>query len=492
MRAPTSRLLFLLVSSACVAGCSMAPNYQPPATAAIPAAFKEAPGWSVATPSDAVARGAWWDLFGDPVLDGLERRVEVTNQNVASARAAYQAARALVQVQRSGLFPSLTGSASDTRSQTFAGQNLTGTTGPVVNTAGTANSRYALSIGASWEPDLWGRLGNAVSQAQASEQASAGDLANATLSAQGELATNYMQLRGTDAQRLLLDRIVADYEKALTITTNNYNAGTVSHGDVFQAQTTLSNAKATRADLERQRAQLEHAIAVLVGENPSTFSIAPVEWKPVVPDIPAQVPTALLQRRPDIAAAERRVAAANANVGIKKAGYFPNLTLSGSVGTNSPVLSELFGAATSLWSVGASAAMTLLDFGARRGNVLQARAQYDQTVAAYRQTVLAAFQQVEDNLAATRVLATVAERRSEAASAATRAETVTFNQYRNGIVPYNAVITAQQNALTARQTEIQSVIDRQVAAIALAQTVGGRWIDGPAPASSADASPGAQ
>lgn len=481
MRTPLSRLL-LVASCACVAGCSMAPNYQRPAMAAIPAQFKEEPGWSVAVPSDAAARGAWWDLFGDPVLGALEQRVEVTNQNVASARAAYQAARALVQVQRSALFPSLTGSASDTRSETFSGQNLVASTAPVANNASAVNSRYALSIGASWEPDLWGRLGNTVNQAKASAQASAGDLANATLSAQGELATNYMQLRGTDAQRQLLDSIVADYARALTITTNKYNAGTVSHADVFQAQTTLSNAEATRADLERQRAQLEHAIAVLVGENPSTFSIAPVEWKPVVPDIPALVPTALLQRRPDIAAAERRVAAANARIGIQKAGYFPNLTLSGSIGTNSSALSQLFNAATSLWSLGASAAVTLLDAGARRGNVLQARAQYDQTVAAYRQTVLAAFQQVEDNLAATRFLATVAVRRGEAAAAATQAETVTFNQYRNGIVDYNRVITAQQSAFTARQSEIQSVIDRQIAAIALAQAVGGRWTGDAVPA----------
>ncbi len=342
MRAPLSRFSALVIPGMALplvlAGCSMAPAYRPPATVAIPPQFKEEPGWAVATPSDAVARGAWWDLFRDPVLDSLEQKVAVTNQNVASYRAAYQAARALVQVQRSALFPSLTASASGTRSQDFAGQNVTGGTGVSTTTTGATVSRYSLSIGASWEPDLWGRLGNTVNQAKANAQASEGDLANATLSAQGELATNYVQLRGIDAQRVLLDRTVADYTRALAITTNKYKAGTVSHADVFEAQTTLSNAQATRADLDRQRAVLEHAIAVLVGENPSTFALPAVDWQPVVPEIPAQVPAALLQRRPDIAAAERRVAAANANVGIQKAAYFPQVTLSSSVGTNSSVI----------------------------------------------------------------------------------------------------------------------------------------------------------
>jgi NodT family efflux transporter outer membrane factor (OMF) lipoprotein len=481
MRAPISRVLALALPGLALSACSVTPAYRVPTTVAIPAQFKEEPGWAVATPSDAVARGAWWDLFRDPVLDDLERRVSVTNQNVASFRAAYQAARALVQVQRSALFPTLTGSVSGSRSQTFAGQTITGGTGANVTNTGAAVSRYAVSIGASWEPDLWGRLGSTVNQAQANAQASEGDLANATLSAQGELATNYVQLRGIDAQRVLLDRTVADYTRALTIATNKYKAGTVSHADVFEAQTTLSNAQATLADLVRQRAVLEHAIAVLVGENPSTFALAPAQWQPVVPGIPAQVPAALLQRRPDIAAAERRVAAANANVGIQKAAYFPQVSLSGSVGTNSSVISDLFRAATSLWSLGLSGAMTLLDFGARHGAVVQARAQYDQTVATYRQTVLTAFQQVEDNLAGTRVLAEVAARRSEATASATRAETIANNQYRNGLVDYASVITAQTAALSAQQTEIQSVIDRQTAAIALAQAVGGRWTDAPAP-----------
>ena len=458
-----------------LAGCSMAPAYRPPTTVAIPPSFKEQPGWGAANPSDAVARGDWWNLFGDPALDALERKVEVTNQNVAASRAAYQAARALVMVQRSQLFPTLTGSASGQHSGAFSGAAAssvgTGSNGTVT----TSGSRFALSIGGSWEPDLWGKLGNAVTQAQASAQASAGDLANATLSAQGELATNYIELRGIDAQIVLLDATIKDYQRALTITTNKYKAGTVAHSDVYQAQTSLSNAIASRQDLDRQRAVLEHAIAVLAGENPSTFSIAPVEWKPVVPAVPGVLPSTLLERRPDIAAAERRVAAANANIGIQRAAYFPDVTLTGNAGTSGGAVRQLFSAATSLWSFGLSGLMTLLDFGARHGQVLQARAQYDEAVANYRQTALTAFQQVEDNLAATRTLADVTQSRAAASDAATKAEAIANNQYRSGLIDYSEVIVAQTTALSARQTQIQAVLNQQTAAIALVQAIGGGW-----------------
>lgn len=464
-----NRVLLPLIPALALGGCNLAPAYRPPAAVAIPSSFRESPGWAVAMPSDAVARGAWWGLFGDPALDALERKVAVTNQNVAAARAAYQAARALVAVQRSALFPTITGTASGTHSDSFSGA-------PAVGTATTtAGSRYALSIGASWEPDLWGRLGNAVGQARATAQASAGDLANATLSAQGEVATDYVQLRGIDAQRVLLDRTITDYRRALTITTNKYRAGTVAHSDVYQAQTSLSNAIATRQDLDRQRAVLEHAIAVLAGENPSSFTIAPVSWAPVVPQVPGVLPATLLERRPDVAAAERRVAAANANIGIQRAAYFPQLTLSGSGGTSGSAVGQLFSAATSLWSLGLSTVATLLDFGARHGQVVQARAQYDQAAANYRQTVLTAFQQVEDNLAATRVLADVTRSRADAADAAIRAEAIVNNQYLGGIVDYSQVIVAQTAAFTAQQSRIQAVIDQQVAAIALIQAIGGHW-----------------
>ena len=476
------RFYTALAAATALTGCNLAPAYRPPTTVAIPPSFKEEPGWAVASPADALSRGAWWTLFQDPVLNDLEAKVVVTNQNVAAARAAYQAARALVMVQRSALFPTITASGSAQHSEAFSGGTAssvgTGTgsgTGTGTTVVTTSGSRYALSIGASWEPDLWGRLGNAVTQAKANAQASAGDLANATLSAQGELATDYVQLRGIDAQRVLLDTTIADYQRALTITTNKYNAGTVAHSDVYQAQTSLSNAIASRQTLDQQRATLEHAIAVLAGENPSTFSIVQADWKPTVPAIPGIVPSTLLERRPDIAAAERRVAAANANIGIQKAAYFPQLSLTGSAGTSGNSLGELFSAATSLWSLGLSGAMTLLDFGARHGQVLQARAQYDQAVANYRQTVLTAFQQVEDNLAGVRVLADVTQSRVTAADAASHAEAIARNQYLRGIIGYTEVVTAQTAALSARQAQIQSMIDQQAAAIALVQAIGGGW-----------------
>ena len=466
------------LSALALASCNLAPAYRPPTMLPAPAAFKEAPGWAAAAPSDAVERGSWWALFADPMLDDLEKRVVVTNQNVAAARAAYQAARGLVQVQRSALFPTVTGSASGTHSGAFDGSAtvVTSTTGTGATSNATGSNRYALSIGASWEPDLWGRLSNGVSQARANAAASAGDLANATLSAQGELATDYLQLRGIDAQRVLLDDTITAYTRALTITQNKYAAGTVAHSDVYQAQTSLSNAQASRQDLDRQRALLEHAIAVLVGENPSTFALTPVTWAPVVPTIPAILPSTLLERRPDVAAAERRVAAANANIGIQRAAYFPQFDLSGSVGTNAGALGSLFTAATSLWSVGLSAAATLLDFGARKGQVVQARAAFDQAAATYRQTALTAFQQVEDNLAATRILALETTSRIDAAKSANQAEAIANNQYLSGVVDYSSVIVTQTAAYTARQAQIQAVIDQQSAAVALIQAIGGGWV----------------
>ena len=463
----------LVLAAGLLASCNLAPPYHRPATVPIPPSFKEAPGWIVGTPNDAAARGQWWLLFNDTTLDNLESKVVITNQNVAAARAAYEGARALVMVQRSALFPTVTGSASATHSGHFLPTSGSKTS----SASGGTGSNFNLNIGASWEPDLWGRIGNAVSQAKANAQASAGDLENATLSARGELATDYIELRGIDAQRTLLDATIKDYQRSLTITTNKYNAGTVAHSDVFQAQTSLENAIASREDLDRQRALLEHAVAMLAGENPSTFSITQVGWKPVVPAVPAIVPATLLERRPDIAAAERRVAAANANIGIQRAAYFPQVTLTGNAGTSGTSIGQLFSAATSIWSLGVSGLMTLLDFGARHGQVLQARAQYEQAVATYRQTVLTAFQQVEDNLAATRVLAGVTVSRAAASTAANRAETIANNQYLGGTIDYSEVVVARNAALSARQTQVQAVINQQTAVIALIQAIGGNWGD---------------
>ncbi len=470
-KAVSAALLPMLLLSA----CSLAPHYRRPVTAAIPASFREAPGWRVAVPSDAVARGEWWTLFNDPVLDQLQRKVLVSNQNLAAAKAAYDQARALVREQRAALLPTIDLSANASKVGSFGSGNPTIGSG-TVTTGG--RERYALTIGASWEPDLWGRIGNSVKQAGAQAAASRADLANATLSAQGELALNYVQLRGVEAQKAILDATIGAYQRALTITGNRYKAGVVARSDVLQAETALRNARADAADLDRQRALFEHAIAVLVGENPSSFALPAGKWSRSVPEVPSILPAALLERRPDIAAAERRVAAANAGIGIERAAFFPTIDLSGDAGYNARSLGALFDAASSVWSLGLSGVLTLFDFGARSARVAQARAAYEQTAAQYRQTVLTAFQQTEDQLAAVRVLATVSEERTGAAVAANRAEEIARNQYLAGLIGYSDVIVAQTAALSARRSEAQAVVDRQSATVSLIQAIGGNWQDG--------------
>jgi NodT family efflux transporter outer membrane factor (OMF) lipoprotein len=322
---------------------------------------------------------------------------------------------------------------------------------------------------------VFGRLRASVSQAGALAEASAADLANAALAARGELALNYVQLRAIDAQADILDAAIAGFERALSITNNRYAAGVVGRVDILQAETQLRNARADAADLGRQRAALEHAIAVLVGESPSTFALARAEWSPQIPEVPAVLPSELLERRPDIASAERRVAAANAAVGIQRAAYFPTLSLTGSAGFASSSVASLFDIASSVWSLGASGLMTLLDFGGRSARVDQARAAYEQTVAEYRQTVLVAFQQTEDQLAAVRILERVEEERAAATAAANQAEQITLNQYVAGTVAYSDVILSQATALTARQGSVTATLNRQTAAISLIQAIGGYW-----------------
>ncbi|MCZ8254131.1 MAG: efflux transporter outer membrane subunit [Polaromonas sp.] len=467
--APAPRFTLHLLSAALVlalAGCAVGPDYKTPATVDV-STFQEAEGWVPAVPADALERGPWWSLFNDPVLDQLQSRVEVSNQNVALAVAAYAQARALVREQRASLFPtvSLDGGASRSRS---SGNVTTGATGRIGN-------NYQLSIGGSWEPDVWGRLGRAVDSATAGEQASAADLASAKLSAQGELAANYFSLRQTDAQKALLETTLAGYQRALEITQNRYTAGIAAKTDVLQAQTQLANAQADNAGLQRQRAQLEHAIAVLVGEAPGNFTLPPAEWKPVVPEVPVGVPSELLQRRPDIAAAERRVASANEQIGIAKSAYYPSLSLSASAGTGASRVADLFKASSSVWSLGLSAAQLIFDFGATGARVDGATAQHEQAVARYRQAVLVAFQDVEDQLSATRVLLTQQELRRQASAAADQVEQQVLNRYRSGQVGYTEVISAQATALSARRALVQAMADRQTTAVALIQSLGGGW-----------------
>ena len=449
-----------------ITGCAIGPDYQRPATPDV-SSFKEAQGWVPAAPADALQRGPWWQLFSDPVLEQLAARVEVSNQNVAVAVAGYAQARALVREQRASLFPSVTldGGASRSRG---SGNTATGVNGRVGN-------NYQLSIGGSWEPDVWGRLSRTVDGVSAGAQASAADLASATLSAHGELAANYFSLRQTDAQKALLENTLAGFQRALEITQNRYTAGIVAKTDVLQAQTQLANAQADNAGLVRQRAQLEHAIAVLVGEAPGNFSLPPVAWKPVVPDIPVGLPSTLLQRRPDIAAAERRVAAANAQIGIARSAYYPSLSLNASAGAGASRLADLFSAPSLVWSLGLSAAQVLFDAGATSARVDGARASHGQSVARYRQTVLAAFADVEDQLAATRVLLVQQELRRQASEAADQVEQQVLNRYRAGQIGFTEVITAQATALSARRALVQAMADRQTTAVALIQSLGGGW-----------------
>ncbi|PZU11478.1 efflux transporter outer membrane subunit [Sphingomonas sp.] len=458
-----------------LAGCSMAPTYRPPAVAGTPA-FKEAPGWQPARPADDVAKGEWWKLFADPVLDDLEARVAARNQNVASFAASYAQARAAVREARASLFPSVDLSGQSTRAGSFGDTQTTiiGSNGTTTS-GGSGSRRFSVSLGGTWEPDVFGRISSGVRQQKALAQASQADLLNATLAAQGELATNYVQLRGLDQQKIVYEETIAAYERALKITTNRYDQGQVARVDVLQAQTQLANARATSADIDRQRAAFEHAIAVLVGENPSSFGLPAGRWSRAVPQVPGILPGTVIERRPDIAAAERRVAAANQGIGVERAAFFPTFTLTGDLGTQTSRLSSLFTAVSSIWSLGASTALTLLDFGGRSARVAQARASFDQAAASYRQTTLTAIQQVEDELAATRVLQTVSEQRVTAATAANRVEQLTQNQYLSGLIVYTDVITAQATALSARQQEIQAIVDRQVSAITLIQAIGGSW-----------------
>ena len=470
MQTCSLKALFPVALALLITGCAVAPTYQRPTTPEV-TAYKEAGDWVPAQPADALERGPWWLLFNDPVLNDLAARVEVSNQNVASAVAAYAQARALVAEQRAALFPSVTLNGGATRSGNGGG--TTNANGAVGNRTG---SNYQASLGAAWEPDVWGRLQSVANGAAATAAASAADLATARLSAQGELAVNYLSLRQQDAQKALLASTLAGYARALDITQNRYTAGIAAKTDVLQAQTQRANAQADEAGLQRTRAQLEHAIAVLVGQAPGNFTLAAVpDWKATVPEVPVGLPSTLLQRRPDIAAAERRVASANEQIGIAKAAYYPSLSLNASVGTAASRVADLFGAPAALWSLGLSAAQVLFKGGALDARLDGATAAYDQTVARYRQVVLTAFQNVEDQLSATRVLQIQQALRAQASCAADQVEQKVMNRYRSGQVSYTEVITAQTTAFNARRALVQATADRQTTAVALIQSLGGGW-----------------
>ena len=497
----------LTLTALLVSACTVGPNYRRPADAT-PPAFKEAAlapagtAWVSAAPGDALDKGAWWTLFGDPVLDDLCSRIEVDNQNVAAAAAAYDQARALVREARAGYFPTLDITPAVTRSggggsagtiittgggvagggTTGTGTSGTGDTGTGTGTTGSttvgstgSGTRYRITGGASWEPDLWGRVRRTVEQAKGNASASAADLANARLSAQSELATDFLQVRALDALIALTDQTGKSYDRSLQITLNRYNAGVAAKTDVLQAQTLVASTRGDLAELVRQREVLEHAVAVLAGQAPATFVIQPVKWNPVVPAVPLEMSSTLLERRPDIAAAERRVAAANAGIGIAVAAYYPNLTLTGSVGQSAATIGSLFSGSSFLWSLGASLAQTVFNGGLTHAQVAAARATWQQSVATYRQTVLAALEDVEDQLAGTRQLAVTTTLRQAASQAADQTEQLTLNQYLAGQVDFTTVVTVQTTALTARRTLVQAVETQQTTAVALIRSLGGTW-----------------
>ena len=458
-----SRRLVLTLSTACLAltACVQGPNYSRP-TAPISATFKEAAGFAPAAPADALDRGDWWTLFNDPALNALEDKVKVSNQTLIANEAAYRAARALVAEQRANLFPVI--SADGGASRSGGGSNT-----------GRTQSSYKVDIGVSWEVDLWGRIRRQIAAAKAEAQASQADLAAATLSIQGELATDYFGLRAADAQVALDQLSVQGYQRGATIAQNRYNAGVGARSDLLEAQTLVANAKADLASSQRQRATYEHAIATLTGQAPGDFTLITAAWVQNVPDVPVSVPSTLLQRRPDIAGDERRVAAANEQIGIARTAYFPNLSLTGSGGFGASQIGSLFSASNAVWSIGAAVADNIFDFGARKAQVDVARATYDESVAHYRQTVLTALQDVEDQLVATRILIQQYQLRQQASTAADQAEQIVLNQYQAGQISYTDVITAQNQAYTARNALIQAQVQRQTTAVALIQSLGGGW-----------------
>jgi NodT family efflux transporter outer membrane factor (OMF) lipoprotein len=453
---------------AALAGCTAGPDYVRPKVET-PAAYKEAGEWKPAQPKDGAARGKWWEIYGDAQLNALIEQVSAGNPSLAAAQAQYRAATALVAAARASWFPTVSASASATRSRPSA------TTGPVPGVATSARTLYNLPVNASWEPDLWGRIDRTVESSQAAAQASAADLENVRLSLQAELAQSYFQLRALDAQRRLLDDTVEAYAKSLELTRNRYAAGVVSRADVAQAETQLKSTQAQAIDLGVQRAQLEHAIAVLLGKPPSQFALATAPLAVAPPAIPPGLPAELLERRPDIAAAERRMAAANAQIGVARAAYFPSVTLSATYGLQSASRSDWLTAPSRFWSLGPALAETLFDGGRRAALSDEAVANYDASVANYRASVLAAFREVEDNLIALRLLENEAEVQADAVRAAEQALDLTLNQYRAGTVAYLQVVAAQTAALANRRAAADVLGRRVSASVLLVKALGGGW-----------------
>jgi len=450
--------------AALIAGCAVGPNYKRPEFNSAPG-YKEVGDWKPSEPSDVLSRGPWWEIFKDDELNALESQINISNENVKAAAAAVDQARALVNQARAGFWPTLAANAGWARGSEGA---LPGLTTPTQNT-------NTAGVTGTWNIDIWGQIRRTVEGDVASWQSSAAALAAAQLSAQGLLATDYFELRAQDQLQKLLDDTVDAQKLSLKITESRYKYGVAAKADVVSAEAQLLSSQAQQVNAGVQRAILEHALAVLVGKQPAAFSVTTVTMRTDVPTVPAGVPSALLERRPDVAEAERRVAAANAQIGVATAAYFPSLTLSGSDQYTSTAWSTLFSLPNRIWSVGPTLAETVIDGGLRRAQVAQARAAYEASVDNYRQTVLSGFEQVEDQIATLRILEQQAVIEEAAVNAAREAEVLTLNQYKAGTVPYSSVITAQTTQFTSEETALTVLSSRLQASVALIEALGGGW-----------------
>ncbi|MBD9484066.1 efflux transporter outer membrane subunit [Pseudomonas sp. PDM14] len=472
------RPLFIVITTLALGACAIGPDYQRPASAPS-AQFKQAAGWKAAAPADTALRGNWWELYGDAELNQLIERLNSNNQSLASAEAQFRQARALARGARAAFFPSLNLNTGVTRAGQGGGDSTISTSDGVAvsgSNASRVSKTYDASLGVSWELDVWGKLRRQLEADNASLQASAADLAAVRLSQQSELVQSYLQLRVLDEQKRLLDETVVAYQRAFKIAENQYRAGIVPRSDVTQALTQLRGTEAEAVDLEYQRAQLEHALAVLVGVAPSEFDLAArAAYIPSLPAVPLSLPSSLLERRPDIAAAERRVMSANASIGVAKAAYYPDLTLSATGGYRSGSFNDWISTPNRFWSIGPQFAMTLFDAGLISSQVEQAEASYDQTVADYRQTVLEGFREVEDYLVQLSVFEREAVVQQQALDAARESLRLILNQYKAGTVEFTDVVSVQTSALSNERTNLTLQGNRLTASVQLIAAMGGGW-----------------
>jgi len=457
-----------LASVLSIAGCAVGPKYNRPAVQ-VPPAFKEAGDWKPAQPNDQNLGGAWWEIFQDSQLNALEDQINVSNQNLKAAEAQYTQARALLRYDRASYYPSILGGASATRNRISNNRPLS------LNTDGVTYSDFQIPLELSYEVDVWGRVRKTVESQRSQAQASAADLATVNLSLHAQLALFYFQARSLDAQEQLLNSTVTEYEQAFQLTESRFKGGLASEVEVQQASTQLETTRAQAIDVGVLRAQNEHAIATLIGKPASSFHLSPLPLTSPPPSIPPELPSELLERRPDIAAAERRMAAANSQIGVAKAAYYPNISLGAAGGFESGVITTLLSGPSIFWSAGASAIAPIFDGGRRRANTDQAIAAYDQTVANYRETVLGGFQQVEDNLAALRILEKEADTQQRAVLASQKYLELSLTRYRGGITSYLEVTTAQSAALTDEITAVNILGRRMTSAVLLIQALGGGW-----------------